>query len=257
MNIIKDKTIILTGATGLVGKELTKYFLDLGCNMILTGRNSDKIIEHSKELKKYSTYTYYHLDLNNKNSIMSFIEYIKDIYSIDVLINNAAMDAKIGSLNNVRFEDYPINNIIDSVSVNTIGTISLTQEICKIMLKQGYGNIINVGSIYSILSPNHKLYDKGQYKPIDYIVSKSYIPNFTRYLAVLYAKNNIRCNSILPSGINNNYDDNFLNKFSELVPIGRIMETKELTGLFEFLCSDSSSYITGQNISIDGGWSAW
>jgi len=95
------------------------------------------------------------------------------------------------------------------------------------------------------------------YKPVDYIVSKSFIPNFTRYVATFYAKKNIRCNAIAPHGVFNNHDSKFLNNFSKLSPIGRMCEVDELFGTFRFLASNESEYMTGSTLVIDGGWTAW
>jgi NAD(P)-dependent dehydrogenase (short-subunit alcohol dehydrogenase family) len=129
------------------------------------------------------------------------------------------------------------------------------------MLNQQYGNIINVASIYSIIAPNNSLYDFGDcdklFKPVDYVVSKSFIPNFTRFIATLYAKDNIRCNAIAPHGIINNHETQFIQNFSKLSPMGRMCNKEELDGPFLFLSSDASSYMTGETIILDGGWSSW
>ena len=142
-----------------------------------------------------------------------------------------------------------------------IGTINTTQIICREMLKQKYGNIINVGSIYSLLAPNPMLYDFGKqddiYKPVDYVVSKSFIPNFTRYIAACYSKKNIRCNAIAPHGIYNSQNKDFLDNFAKLSPSGRMCDKKELDGPFLFLASDASSYMNGETIVLDGGWSVY
>ncbi len=129
------------------------------------------------------------------------------------------------------------------------------------MLQQKAGNIINVASTYSLVAPNQSLYDFGDgdfsYKPVDYVLSKSFIPNFTRYLATLYAKENIRCNAIVPHGIEQGHDQKFIHNFSKLSPLGRMCDKDELTGPFTFLASDASSYMTGSLLVVDGGWTAW
>jgi len=129
------------------------------------------------------------------------------------------------------------------------------------MLKQGHGNIINVASTYSVVAPNQNLYDFGEgiknFKPIDYIASKSFIPNFTRYVATFYSKENIRCNAIVPHGILNNHEESFLVNFSKMSPLGRMCNREELDGPFTFLASDASSYMTGSVLMVDGGWTAW
>jgi NAD(P)-dependent dehydrogenase (short-subunit alcohol dehydrogenase family) len=129
------------------------------------------------------------------------------------------------------------------------------------MLQQGHGNIINVASSYSLVSPNQQLYDFAEddktFKPIDYVASKSFMPNFTRYLATLYAQDNIRCNGIAPHGIFNDHGEKFLANFTRLSPMGRMCDKSEINGPFIFLASDASSYMTGTTIVIDGGWTAW
>jgi NAD(P)-dependent dehydrogenase (short-subunit alcohol dehydrogenase family) len=126
---------------------------------------------------------------------------------------------------------------------------------------QGQGNIINVASTYSMVAPNQQLYDFGQgiqqYKPIDYIASKSFIPNFTRYVATFYAGEGIRCNAIVPHAIENQHSEAFKNNFSRLSPLGRMCEREELIGPFTFLASEASSYMTGSILTVDGGWTAW
>src|SRR5207342_2191547 len=125
----------------------------------------------------------------------------------------------------------------------------MTQAACKQMLLQGSGNIINVASTYSVVAPNQNLYDFGNgienFKPIDYIASKSFIPNFTRYIATFYAGNNIRCNAIVPHGVYNNHHEKFLDNFSKMSPLGRMCNREELEGPFIFLASKASSYMTG------------
>ncbi|MFI5172635.1 MAG: SDR family oxidoreductase, partial [Chitinophagales bacterium] len=93
--------------------------------------------------------------------------------------------------------------------------------------------------------------------PVDYIVTKSFIPNFTKYIATFYAKENIRCNAIAPHGIFNDHSDAFIHNFSKLSPLGRMAEKNEMIGPFTFLASDASSYMTGSILTVDGGWTAW
>jgi NAD(P)-dependent dehydrogenase (short-subunit alcohol dehydrogenase family) len=267
---IKNKNIILTGASGLFGKVLFRCFLEKGANVTLCIHNRSTIEIIEKELEREfpsEKYLITHLEITDENSIHDCIEKsIEKFNSIDVLINNAAVDASYSSekKNNIidsGFEDYPIESVKKSIAVNMIGTINITQFVCKQMLKQGYGNIVNVGSIYSLLAPNKKLYNFGEeevlFKPVDYVVSKSFIPNFTRYIAACYSGKNIKCNAIAPHGVYNNQDKEFVQNFSELSPIGRMCEKKELEGPFLFLVSDASSYLNGVTIVLDGGWSSW
>jgi 2-deoxy-D-gluconate 3-dehydrogenase len=266
---LRGKNIFLTGASGLFGKQISKSFLKLGANLVLCVHSKNKIDKMQKEYEKEFSkekFVICHLEITDESSIeLCLKKALEKFSSIDVLINNAALDAKMDNNNKVklgqiRFENYPFENIITSIEVNMIGTIRITQKICRQMLKQGYGNIINVASIYSLIAPNQELYDFGKkgkfFKPIDYIVSKSFIPNFTRYIATLYAKEKIRCNAIAPHGIYNNHEQEFVENFSKLSPIGRMCDINEIDGSFLFLASEASSYMNGETLVLDGGWSA-
>jgi NAD(P)-dependent dehydrogenase (short-subunit alcohol dehydrogenase family) len=268
----KNKTIFITGAFGLIGLAISKNFLKLKYNVILADIQEDKFENVNQQLlgsgAKEDNFLLVKLDITNKSSIEKALKISIDKFNkVDVLINNAAIDAKFDTngMENVNFssfENYPIELVEKSIRVNTIGTVLITQFFCRQMLKQGFGNIINVASTYALVSPNQSLYDFGEneeimYKPVDYIVSKSFIPNFTRYVATFYAKKNIRCNAIAPHGVFNNHDSKFLYNFSKLSPIGRMCEVDELFGTFRFLASNESEYMTGSTLVIDGGWTAW
>ena len=265
---IQGKVVLITGAFGLFGKKLCDAFLNQGARVIAAGHNTNKVDSISSEFAvKYDSNNFLvtSLELTSTISIEECISNaINRFGRIDILINNASIDAKFDANNldevkELRFENYPIDKIKNSVEVNLIGTIEITQKVCAVMLKQNEGNIINVGSIYSIVSPNQNLYkfkDKRLYKPVDYVASKSFIPNFTRYLASFYAENNIRCNAIAPHGIYNEHDESFIENFKKYSPIGRMCDIDEIEGAFIFLASEASSYMTGSTLVLDGGWSS-
>ncbi|MDB5272131.1 MAG: family oxidoreductase [Chitinophagaceae bacterium] len=268
---IKDKVILVTGALGLIGKEISYSFLKQGAKVILADLNIEKASFVQEELSAFgileNEYLICKLDITQETSATEVVEaIIKKFGKLDVLINNAAIDAKFdkegtSKVNQSRFENYPIDLLRKSVEVNLTGTVIMTQAACRQMLKQGHGNIINVASTYSVVAPNQNLYDFGQgtqnFKPIDYIASKSFIPNYTRYLATFYAGENIRCNAIVPHGILNGHEEPFLINFSKMSPLGRMCNREELNGPFTFLASDASSYMTGSVLMVDGGWTAW
>lgn len=267
---INNKVIFVTGAFGLIGKEISKSFLSQGAKVVLADINSSVIKSLGEEFSNLFSdrdFLFLQLDITSEKSCESAVaECEKKFGSLDVLINNAAIDAKFdkegtSKINQSRFENYPIDLLRKSVDVNLTGTVIMTQVACRQMLKQGYGNIINVASTYSVVAPNQNLYDFGEgiknFKPIDYIASKSFIPNFTRYVATFYAKENIRCNAIVPHGIMNNHEESFLVNFSKMSPLGRMCNREELDGPFTFLASDASSYMTGSVLIVDGGWTAW
>ncbi len=267
---IQDKVILVTGALGLIGKEISCGFLSQGAKVVLADLNESAIPGVQADLEsRYPAdrFLVLPLDITREESIGHCISNIISAFGrIDVLINNAAIDAKFdkensSNINPSRFEHYPIDLLRRSVEVNLTGTVLITQHVCRQMLAQGQGNIINVASTYSLVAPNQSLYDFGEgiknFKPIDYIATKSFIPNFTRYIATFYSKDNIRCNAIVPHGIYNQHDEKFLVNFSKMSPLGRMCERGELNGPFTFLASEASSYMTGSVLVVDGGWTAW
>ena len=267
---LQNKNIFITGAFGLFGSQIIECFFKRGACLTLCGHNQEKIDYWLKtksgeyDINRYITTA---LEITDPDSINNAVEKSIDKFGkIDILINNAAIDAKfdsskIGDLNKTEFENYPIENIRNSIEVNIIGTIQVTQAVCRKMIKQGYGNIINVGSIYSIIAPNPALYSNcasgPNFKPIDYVISKSFIPNFTRYIAANYAGKKIRCNAIAPHGVFDKHDDEFIQSFAKLSPLGRMCNKEELDGPFLFLASDDSSYLNGFTLVLDGGWTIW
>ncbi|HEV7346843.1 SDR family oxidoreductase [Telluribacter sp.] len=267
---IANKAVLITGAYGLIGRTIAEAFLQQGARVVL----ADIAVTHQEAIQNRlagqfspEQFLLHHLDITDEASCQAVVAAtVARFGALDVLINNAAIDAKFdkantGKVNQSRFEQYPVELLRKSVDVNLTGTVIMTQQACRQMLVQGKGNIINVASTYSMVAPNQSLYDFGQgvqqYKPIDYIASKSFIPNFTRYIATFYAQEGIRCNAIVPHAIFNNHEEAFLTNFSRLSPLGRMCEREELIGPFTFLASEASSYMTGSVLSVDGGWTAW
>jgi len=268
---IENQVIFITGALGQIGTEISMSFLKQNAKVVLTDINLANKEFLKKEFNrlgiKKENFLFIELDITSQENCIRSVELVIEKFKkIDVLINNAAIDAKFDSdntskINKNRFEFYPLDDLVKSVNVNLIGTILITQIIIRQMLKQKKGNIINVASTYSLVAPNQSLYDFGDnipnFKPVDYVASKSFIPNFTRYLATFYSREGIRCNAIVPHGIYNNHSNEFLKNWSKLSPIGRMCNQEELNGPFTFLASEASSYMTGSILNVDGGWTSW
>ena len=151
-----------------------------------------------------------------------------------------------------------------SLDINLLGTINISQIFCEYFVKNKIkGNIINIASTYSIVAPNIALYNKNlssikkMNKPMDYVISKSSIPNLTRYIATNYGRQNIRANCLVPHGIKNQHKKDFIKKYSNLSPMGRMSDVSEVIGPIIFLSTKASSYMTGSTLIIDGGWTAW
>ncbi len=267
---IKDQVVFITGAFGLIGTQISKTFLEQGAKVVLADNNEAAIDEIRSSMEAgfdKDQFLIIRLDITDEQSTEKGVAACVEKFGrLDVLINNAAIDAKfdktgMNQVNQSRFENYPVALLRKSVDVNLTGTVIMTQAACRQMLQQGSGNIINVASTYSVVAPNQNLYNFGEgiknFKPVDYIASKSFIPNFTRYIATFYSENNIRCNAIVPHGIYNGHEEPFLVNFAKMSPMGRMCNKEELDGPFVFLASNASSYMTGAVLMVDGGWTAW
>ena len=267
---LNGKSIFITGALGLIGKEICDACASYGANVIIGDIvKENKINSFGDKIKtKYGVEVLpVQIDISNLDSIENGISEIKrNGLNIDVYIHLAAIDAKFDDkkdiISKTSFEDYPIELWKKSVNVNINGTFYILQQVIKEMIKNGSGNIITVASTYSLVAPDQSLYiekDKKEqlFKPVDYVATKSMIPHFTRYLATFYGKKGIRANCIVPHGIYNNHPSEFVENFSRKTPLARMCKIEELRGPFVFLASDASSYMTGSTLVVDGGWTAW
>ena len=182
-----------------------------------------------------------------------------------LLVNNAALDSppdapaeEVGP-----FEDYSERSFDEVMDVNVKGTFLCCQAIGGAMAREGRGSIVSVSSVYGLLSPVQDLYafrrERGEtfFKPVAYSVSKSAVLNLTRYLATYWARSGVRVNTLTLAGVWNDQPQEFLDAFAERSPMGRMLDAREALGALVFLASDASSYVTGSNVVVDGGWSAW
>jgi NAD(P)-dependent dehydrogenase (short-subunit alcohol dehydrogenase family) len=206
------------------------------------------------------------VDVTSRASIEAATErVIAELGVPHLLVNNAALDAppdappeEVGP-----FETYPESSFDRVMDVNVKGTLLCCQVVGAAMAGEGRGSIVNVSSIYGMLSPQQDVYEfrrrEGESftKPVAYSVSKSAILNLTRYLATYWAKDGVRVNTLTLAGVFDDQPQEFLDAYTPRVPLGRMAEAHEALGAVVFLASDASSYVTGANLVVDGGWSAW
>ena len=255
-----NRVIVITGAAGLLGSEYADGFCQAGGNVVLADKNFEKCKKLAAKLeKKYGVKPLpIKLDVTNPNSIKKMVAHITKKFSkIDVLVNNAIYP-EIGKIKKTKFEDFPLDIWKKGIDVNLTGMFLCSQQIGKIMKKQKNGVIINISSIYGIKGPDQRIYGKTKIiKSALYATTKGAVINFTKYLASYWNRTGIRVNTLSLGGVEENQDRNFKKKYSDKTMIGRMAKKDEYVGALLFLSSDASSYMTGSNLIIDGGWSAW
>jgi NAD(P)-dependent dehydrogenase (short-subunit alcohol dehydrogenase family) len=266
---LNGKTALVTGAAGLIGSEVSAAMSAAGANMVLADQlpaNEISARFNSASGGSEKPSLAISTDITDRESVESMTsQAVERFGSVDILVHLAAIDAKFDADApdgaDGRFESFPIDLWKRSIDVNITGTFNVTQSICNQMLKQNSGNIILTASTYSLVGPNNDLYNQPSgspmVKPVDYVATKSFTPNYTRYLATHYAKQGIRVNCITPHGVENKNPEWFKENFAKMSPMGRMSSASELNGPFVFLASDASSYMTGSTLVVDGGWTAW
>lgn len=259
---LKNKIIVITGGNGYLGKGMCEALAKYGATLIIASSNFEKNKLLCKELnRKYKNENIpLSLDLSTKEEINKvFQEIIKKYSQIDVLINNSYYGAG-GKFHDMSFENWEkglegsINNVYNC-----------TRVVIENMRKNKKGKIINIASMYGIIAPNvYELYDgdncEKYYNPINYGVGKAGIIQFTKYIAAVYGKEGITCNCISPGTFpSEKVQENkiFIERLTNKVPLKRIGKPEDLQGAIVFLCSNSSDYVNGHNMVIDGGWTIW
>jgi NAD(P)-dependent dehydrogenase (short-subunit alcohol dehydrogenase family) len=203
-------------------------------------------------------------DITDRPTLESVCRHCQETFGTpSVLVNNAGIDRPpAGSQTGYRLEDIPIEENLRILEVNTLGLFLATQVFGSRMLDAGRGSIINVGSLYASVAPDMRLYEHIQadppfLKPPAYGASKAAVVNLTRYLATLWAGRGVRVNTLSPGGVLGGQDEEFKRKFCDRVPLGRMATAKDLAGPLLFLASQASSYVTGTELVVDGGFTAW
>jgi NAD(P)-dependent dehydrogenase (short-subunit alcohol dehydrogenase family) len=243
---LQDRVAIVTGGAGQLGREIVRGLEERGARVAVFDLAADP----------------YRVDVTDRAALEAAVA---EVGTPHVLINAAALDSppdapaeEVGPV-----ESYPETSFDQVMSVNVKGTFLCCQVIGARMAAEGRGSIVNVSSIYGMLSPVQELYEFRRqggaefFKPIAYSVSKSALYNLTRYLATYWAKRGVRVNTLTLAGVWNEQPQEFLEAYTARMPLGRMAEAREVVGPVVFLASDASSYVTGANLVADGGWTAW
>lgn len=265
---LDGRTVLVTGGAGLLGRQFTRALGQAGANVVVADLDMRAADTHAKMLQGEGIQALgVKVDVTDPMSISAMVEStIAEFGRLDVLVNSAALDPKFDPENldaqsANAFESFPLEAWQKAVNVNLTGMFLACQGAARQMVRQNSGVIINICSTYGLVGPDQRLYERPdgpqQYKPVYYSVTKAGVLGLTRYLSTYYAGKPIRVNALTPGGIYNQHDDVFLKGYSARTVLGRMANLDEMNGAIVFLASDASSYMTGANLVVDGGWTAW
>ena len=265
---IRDRIAVVTGGMGQLGIEYACTLVERGARVAVFDVSDTPKAEDARFARGLASGTIvsYPVDITKRPSVEKAVsEVVASWAAPHILINNAALDSppdappeEVGPV-----EAYPVSSFDQVMDVNVKGTFLCCQVVGAAMADAGRGSIVNISSTYGILSPCQDVYEfrrkDGEvfYKPVAYSVSKSAILNLTRYLATYWAKSGVRVNTLTLAGVFNKQPEAFLKAYCARMPMGRMARVDDMNGAIVFLASDASSYMTGSNVVVDGGWSAW
>jgi NAD(P)-dependent dehydrogenase (short-subunit alcohol dehydrogenase family) len=259
---LEEKTAIVTGACGLIGRSHCEALAEAGARVIVADLDEAASQHFAKQLG--DKHMGIGLDVANDLSVMEAKEAVMVRYGkIDILVNNAAINDMFenptAALELSKFENYPLNLWKKSLEVNVTGVFLCSQIFGSAMAEATSGSIINIASTYGITAPDQKLYqnEKGAqtfYKSASYPTTKGAIISFTRFLAAYWGDKGVRVNTLSPGGVENGQQEFFKKNYSDRTVLGRMAKHTDYKGAVVFLASEASSYMTGANLVVDGGW---
>jgi NAD(P)-dependent dehydrogenase (short-subunit alcohol dehydrogenase family) len=262
---LAERVVILTGAAGLLGRSYATALVDAGARVALADVRGGAVKDLAASFDTRVAVPI-EADVSDPQSVYAMVARTREVFGrVDVLVNNAALDPKFDRAtagdHAVTFETFPLEAWQAAITVNLTGMFLCCQAVAPVMLAQGRGVIINIGSIYGMVGPDQRLYETAGagpvFKPVTYSVTKSAVYGLTRYLAAYWARKNLRVNALTLGGVEHEQEPAFVQRYGEGVPLGRMARPDEYCGALVFLASDASSYMTGANLVVDGGWTAW
>jgi NAD(P)-dependent dehydrogenase (short-subunit alcohol dehydrogenase family) len=270
---LAGKTALVTGAAGLLGQQHAAALLESGATVVLTDISEAALALASAALARdadASRIATHRMDVSKHDSIAAVATKLAaNGRRVDILVNNAAIDPKVkgdaGVLETSRLENFLLEQWDLQIAVGLTGAFLCSQVFGSAMAQDGKGGVIlNIASDLSVFAPDQRLYRKDgvsedlqPVKPVTYSVIKAGLVGLTRYLATYWADRNVRANALSPGGVFNGQGDEFVQRLTSLIPLGRMAARDEYRAAVQFLCSDASAYMNGQNIVMDGGRSVW
>jgi len=268
---LAGRTAVVTGGAGLLGVQFCRTLAEAGAEVVVVDLNAEAAQAVAGDLARDGFRALaVPTDITRPDDVDALVVQTLSVFGrLDVLVNSAALDPKFDPQAAARgiapgkFEDYPLEQWNAALNVNLTGMFLVTQACARQMVAQGKrGSIINICSTYGLNGPDQRIYRKADgsqpaFKPVYYTVTKAGVLGFTKYLAAYYMETEIRVNALTPGGVFNEHDETFVRNYSAKTILGRMARKDEMNGALLFLASEASSYMTGNNLVVDGGWTAW
>jgi len=257
---LNGRRALITGACGGLGRVMAPTLAELGADLVLLDRNDTSLAEQTAEITTLwgVNVVARNCDLESQAARDSLIAELLQEGNLDILVNNAAfVGTSVLKGWGVPFAEQSIETWRRALEVNLTAVFHLCQGLASLLQASGHGSIINIGSIYGEYGPDWGLYEgTSMSNPAAYGTSKGGLLQLTRWLATTMAPA-VRVNAISPGGISRGQAQAFVERYEARTPLGRMATEDDFRGAVAFLASDMSAYVTGQNLSIDGGWGVW
>src|SRR3954467_3488486 len=270
---LTGRTALVTGAGGLLGKQHVAALSEAGARVVVTDVGlvqAEAAVTALKQIAASADLIALAIDVTSLDSVRAANEQLAGRgITVDILVNNAAIDPKVtsspGVMHSSRFEAFPVPQWQTEIAVGLTGAMLCAQVFGGAMARRGRGVVLNIASDLGVIAPDQRLYrqpnitrdEEQPVKPVTYSVIKHGLIGLTKYLATYWADHGVRVNAISPGGVFNDQDPAFVERLTRLIPMGRMARVDEYCAAVQFLCSDASSYMTGQNMVMDGGRSVW
>ena len=264
---LEGKVAVVTGALGLLGREHCSALAAAGARVVVSDLNGEGCAELAESLTAASKRPALGIatDVTREDDVEALSERVLGSFGqVDILVNNAAIDDKYSAdaADESRFERYSVERFRRMLDVNVVGVFLCSQRIGRRMAVRGSGSIINVASTYGLVAPQQALYRRADgsqsfFKSPAYPTSKGAVLQFTRFLAAYWGAAGVRVNALSPGGVAQDPDPHFRAEYEARTPLGRMAQPSDYRGALLFLASSASAYMTGANLVVDGGWTAW